>query len=104
MGFWDFFKNKKNEDLNEIQPSLSKDASNDLVFAKGKYENQKIKVVKQLHPDYIKWIKPVHEHITGCKTYSHLPPNEELSLYHCKQIEKQEDQNELYRGIINNEQ
>ena len=34
MGFWDFFKNKKNEDLNEIQPSLSKDASNDLVFAK----------------------------------------------------------------------
>ena len=54
--------------------------------------------------DYIKWIKPVHEHITGCKTYSHLPPNEELSLYHCKQIEKQEDQNELYRGIINNEQ
>ena len=34
MGFWDFFKNKKNEDLNEIQPSLSKDASHDLVFAK----------------------------------------------------------------------
>ena len=34
MGFWDFFKNKKNEDLNEIESSLSKDASNDLVFAK----------------------------------------------------------------------
>ena len=35
--------------------------NNDLVFAKGKYENQKIKSVKQLHPDYIKWINDNEE-------------------------------------------
>ena len=39
------------------------------------------------YPDYqarvfrndekIRWVKPVHEHITGCKTYAHLPPHEE---------------------------
>ena len=52
-------------------------------------------------PD-IRWVKPVHEHITGCKTYAHLPPQEELSLYHHKTIEKQEQQNELYNGILEN--
>ena len=61
------------------------------------------------YPDYqarvfkrskdIKWIRPVHEHITGCKTYAHLPPQEELSLYHPKTIEKQEKQNEFYKNI-----
>ena len=61
------------------------------------------------YPDYqarvfkrskdIKWIKPVHEYITGCKTYAHLPPQEELSLYHPKTIEKQEKQNEFYSTI-----
>ena len=50
----------------------------------------------------IRWIKPVHEHISGCKTYAHLPPQEELSLYHHKTIEKQEQQNELYSGILEN--
>ena len=34
--------------------------------------------------DEIKWVRPVHEHISGCKTYAHLPPHEELSLYHPK--------------------
>ena len=42
------------------------------------------------YPDYqarvfrndkdIRWTRPLHEHITGCKTYAHLPPHEELSL------------------------
>lgn len=50
--------------------------------------------------DNIKWIKPVHEYITGCKTYAHLPPYEELSLYHHKTIKKQEQQNKLYDDII----
>ena len=50
--------------------------------------------------DYIKWIKPVHEHITGHKTYSHLPPHEELSLYHYKKIDKQEQQNKFYEKIF----
>ena len=58
------------------------------------------------YPDYqarvfrrdsdIRWTRPLHEHIVGCKTYSHLPPHEELSLYHPKTIEKQEQQNLFY--------
>ena len=47
----------------------------------------------------IKWERKVHEQITGCKTYAHLPPHEELSLYHHKTIEKQEQQNELYSTL-----
>jgi|TARA_Y100000758_G_scaffold83195_1_gene56362 DNA polymerase III epsilon subunit-like protein len=41
--------------------------NNDLVFAKGKYENQKITTVKQLHPDYIKWINDNEEISTMVK-------------------------------------
>ena len=58
------------------------------------------------YPDYqarvfrnrndIRWTRPLHEHIVGCKTYSHLPPQEELSLYHPKTKEKQEQQNKFY--------
>ena len=62
------------------------------------------------YPDYqarifrrdknIKWIKPVHEIISGAQSYAHLPPQEELSLYHPKTIEKQEKQNKLYESMI----
>ena len=58
------------------------------------------------YPDYqarvfkrdseIRWTRPLHEVITGCKTYAHLPPHEELSLYHPKTKEKQEQQNKFY--------
>ena len=58
------------------------------------------------YPDYqarvfknskdIRWTRPLHEHITGCKTYAHLPPHEELSLYHPKTIQQQEEQNMFY--------
>ncbi len=48
----------------------------------------------------IKWIKPVHEVIDGAKTYSHLPPHEELTLKHEKEILRQEHQNRLYDSII----
>ena len=58
------------------------------------------------YPDYqarvfrndekIRSTRPLHEVITGCKTYSHLPPYEELSLYHPKTIQKQEQQNMFY--------
>lgn len=48
----------------------------------------------------IKWKRPVHEHIWGCKTYSHLPPHEELTLKHVKDIKKQEKQNNLYGDIV----
>ena len=64
------------------------------------------------YPDYqarvfrndekIRWIRPVHEYISGCKTYAHLPPQEELSLYHPKTINKQEQQNRLYSDILEN--
>ncbi len=47
------------------------------------------------HED-IKWVRPLHELITGAKTYAHLPPQEELSLYHPKTKEKQEQQNKFY--------
>ena len=58
------------------------------------------------YPDYqarvfrndekIRWTRPLHEVITGCKTYAHLPPQEEMSLYHPKTKEKQEQQNKFY--------
>ena len=50
--------------------------------------------------DYIKWVKPVHEIIDGAKTYSHLPPHEELTLRHDKDITRQEIQNKLYDQIL----
>ena len=50
--------------------------------------------------DDIRWERPVHEMITGCKTFAHIPPQEELSLYHPKTIHKQETQNQLYSAII----
>jgi cellulose synthase/poly-beta-1,6-N-acetylglucosamine synthase-like glycosyltransferase len=50
--------------------------------------------------DDIKWIKPVHEVIDGTKTYSHLPPHEELTLKHEKDIVRQETQNKLYEQIL----
>jgi glycosyltransferase involved in cell wall biosynthesis len=65
------------------------------------------------YPDYqarvfrndekIRWERPLHELITGCKTYSHLPPQEELSLYHPKTIEKQEKQNMFYNQNFSEE-
>ena len=50
--------------------------------------------------EHIKWIKPVHEVIDGAQTYSHLPPHEELTLKHVKDIKRQEMQNKLYDDII----
>ena len=34
MGFWDFFKSKKNDESNSDESVLPKDGSNDLIFAK----------------------------------------------------------------------
>jgi len=65
------------------------------------------------YPDYqarvfrndkkIRWTRPLHEYIDGCKTYSHLPPHEELSLYHPKTIQKQEQQNMFYNQNFSRE-
>ena len=53
--------------------------------------------------DDIRWTRPLHELITGCKTYAHLPPHEELSLYHPKTIQKQEEQNLFYNENFSRE-
>tara|TARA_R110000796_G_scaffold118705_1_gene232489 strand:- start:1597 stop:2247 length:651 start_codon:yes stop_codon:yes gene_type:complete len=65
------------------------------------------------YPDYqarvfrrdesIRWTRPLHEFINGCKTYAHLPPQEELSLYHPKTIERQEKQNVFYNQNFSEE-
>ena len=65
------------------------------------------------YPDYqarvfrrdsnIRWTRPLHEHIIGCKTYAHLPPHEELSLYHPKTIQKQEQQKLYYNQNFSKE-
>ena len=49
----------------------------------------------------IKWTSRVHENIVGCDVISQLPQTEEFCLYHHKNIEKQELQNNLYGEIIN---
>jgi hypothetical protein len=61
------------------------------------------------YPDYqwriwknkpeIKWVNKVHERLDGFKTYVALPPQEEFSLYHPKNIERQEKQNNYYNTL-----
>ena len=61
------------------------------------------------YPDYqwriwknkpeIRWKNKVHEVLDGYKTYAPLPALEELSLYHPKQIDRQEKQNEYYNTL-----
>ena len=47
----------------------------------------------------IKWKNKVHEVLTDHKTESHLPANKEFCIYHLKNIERQEKQNEFYNQI-----
>lgn len=47
----------------------------------------------------IKWINKVHERLDGFKEYSALPQSEEFSLFHPKDIKRQERQNKLYETI-----
>ncbi len=61
------------------------------------YPDYQARVYKNV--EHIRWVRPVHEIIEGAKTFSHLPPHEELSLYHHKKIDKQEKQNEFYAKI-----
>lgn len=50
--------------------------------------------------EHIKWVGKVHEVIQGAQTFSHLPPHEELTLLHKKDIVRQEMQNKIYENII----
>jgi len=46
--------------------------------------------------DDINWKNKVHEVLEGFKSISHLPMEEDLALYHPKEIKRQEKQNEYY--------
>ena len=62
------------------------------------YPDYQARIYKNV--DYIKWVRPVHEIIKGAKTFTHLPPYEQLSFYHHKKIDKQEKQNKFYTKIV----
>lgn len=47
----------------------------------------------------IRWEGKVHEKITGFKVQTRLPPEENFCLYHPKEIERQEKQNNFYETI-----
>ena len=47
----------------------------------------------------VTWMNKVHETITGYDTFSNFPSEERWSLYHHKQIDRQEQQNQFYETI-----
>tara|TARA_B100001057_G_C22500283_1_gene813741 strand:+ start:61 stop:684 length:624 start_codon:yes stop_codon:yes gene_type:complete len=47
----------------------------------------------------VTWMNKVHERITGYNTVSNFPAEEQWSLYHHKEIDRQEKQNEFYGTI-----
>jgi hypothetical protein len=47
----------------------------------------------------IRWENKVHEKLVGYNTISNLPWAEEFSIYHPKQIERQERQNDYYETL-----
>jgi hypothetical protein len=49
--------------------------------------------------DEVTWMNKVHEKITGYNTFSNFPAEEQWSLYHPKEIKRQEKQNEFYTTI-----
>ena len=50
-------------------------------------------------PERIKWTRPVHEQLVGYKQFGKLPANQEFSLWHPKDIKRQELQNAFYETI-----
>jgi glycosyltransferase involved in cell wall biosynthesis len=47
----------------------------------------------------VEWFGKVHERISGYNTFANFPAEERFSLYHHKQIERQETQNNFYNNI-----
>lgn len=47
----------------------------------------------------VKWFGKVHERISGYDTFTNFPSDEKYSLYHHKEIERQEKQNDFYDKI-----
>ena len=46
----------------------------------------------------VTWMNKVHERITGYDTFSNFPAEEQWCLYHPKQIDRQEKQNQFYEN------
>jgi glycosyltransferase involved in cell wall biosynthesis len=47
----------------------------------------------------VTWMNKVHEKITGYSTFSNFPAEEQWSLYHPKEIKRQEKQNKFYETL-----
>lgn len=61
------------------------------------YPDYQMRLYKNI--ENIKWTRPVHEQLVGYKQYGKLPANKEYSLWHPKDIKRQEIQNSLYDTI-----
>jgi glycosyltransferase involved in cell wall biosynthesis len=61
------------------------------------YPDYQLRVYKRT--DEVEWRNKVHETLTGYNTFSNFPSEEEWSLYHPKEIQRQEKQNEFYSTI-----
>lgn len=53
----------------------------------------------RLYKSHLHWSGKVHERVVGGKNYSILPLEDEYCLYHHKDIERQEKQNQFYSTI-----
>jgi len=61
------------------------------------YPDYQLRIYKRT--DEVVWMNKVHETITGYTTFSNFPMEEHWSLYHPKEIERQEKQNNYYETI-----
>ena len=61
------------------------------------YPDYQLRIYKRT--DDVMWMNKVHETITGYNTFSNFPMEEHWSLYHPKEIERQEKQNDYYETI-----
>lgn len=61
------------------------------------YPDYQLRIYKRT--DDVLWMNKVHETITGYTTFSNFPMEEHWSLYHPKEIGRQEKQNDYYETI-----
>ena len=61
------------------------------------YPDYQMRIYKRT--DEVVWMNKVHERITGYTTFSNFPAEEHWSLYHPKDIKRQEKQNSFYETI-----
>ena len=61
------------------------------------YPDYQLRIYKRT--DEVEWKNKVHETITGYTTFSNFPAEEHWSLYHPKDIKRQEKQNNFYETI-----